>query len=93
MPVSVGPLAIARPFRFQWEAAQVAHVLLFPEGMVTLSESAGRILALCDGSSDADAIIAELMRQFPGVDLADDVREFLALAQVRGWIIAVPTAG
>ncbi len=92
MPACVGPLAIARPFRFQWEPAQDAHVLLFPEGMVTLNDSAGRTLALCDGTRDADAIIAELMLQFPGADLADNVRDFLALAQVRGWIAAVPTA-
>ena len=35
------PIAIAPGFRLQWEEAQGAHVLLFPEGMVRLSESAG----------------------------------------------------
>ena len=38
------PVAIAPGFRLQWEQAQEAHVLLFPEGMVRLSESAGAIL-------------------------------------------------
>ena len=33
------PIAIAPGFRLQWEDAQNAHVLLYPEGMVGLSES------------------------------------------------------
>ena len=36
--------AIARGFRLQWEPAQNAHVLLYPEGMVKLNGSAGEIL-------------------------------------------------
>ena len=86
MPAPAGPLAIARPFRFQWEPAQACHVLLFPEGMVKLNDSAGRILALCDGSRDVDGVIAELTRQFPGADLAAGVREFLEIAHGRGWV-------
>ena len=41
--------AIARGMRLQWEAAQEAHVLLYPEGMVKLNGSAGAILSRCDG--------------------------------------------
>jgi pyrroloquinoline quinone biosynthesis protein D len=33
-------------FRLQWEPAQNAHVLLYPEGMVKLNQSAGEILKL-----------------------------------------------
>jgi pyrroloquinoline quinone biosynthesis protein D len=83
-----GPLALAPGFRFQWENAQQAYVLLYPEGMVTLSPSAAEILRRCDGNSDADAIIADLKRQFPGVDLGADVRELLETALERGWIRA-----
>jgi pyrroloquinoline quinone biosynthesis protein D len=36
--------AIDRKFRLQWEAAQNAHVLLYPEGMIKLNASAGEIL-------------------------------------------------
>ncbi len=49
--------AIARGFRLQWEPAQNAHVLLYPEGMVKLNGSAGEILKRCDGSRDVDAIV------------------------------------
>ena len=34
--------AIERGFRLQWEEAQNAHVLLYPEGMIKLNGSAGR---------------------------------------------------
>jgi pyrroloquinoline quinone biosynthesis protein D len=39
--------AIGRGFRLQWEPAQQAHVLLYPEGMVKLNGSAGEILKRC----------------------------------------------
>ena len=35
---------LARLFRMQWEEAQGAYVLLYPEGMVKLNQSAGEIL-------------------------------------------------
>lgn len=37
--------ALRRGFRFQFEPAQDCHVLLYPEGMVKLNDSAGEILA------------------------------------------------
>ena len=43
--------AVARGFRLQWEAAQNAHVLLYPEGMIRLNTSAGEILKRCDGGT------------------------------------------
>ena len=41
--------SIGRGLRLQWEPAQNAHVLLYPEGMVKLNASAGEILKRCDG--------------------------------------------
>lgn len=78
---------IATPsFRFQWEEAQQAHVLLYPEGMVRLNPSAGAILQLCDGDRTVTEIIGALNAQFPDVDLAHDVRQFLETATDNGWI-------
>ena len=73
-------------FRFQWEPAQSAHVLLYPEGMVKLSGSAGEILKRVDGTRTVAAIIAELKALFGDAPLDDDVRNFLAQAQGNGWI-------
>jgi pyrroloquinoline quinone biosynthesis protein D len=76
---------LAPGFRLQWEEAQQAHVLLYPEGMVTLSDSANEILKRCDGRA-VDQIIAELQQQFPGADLEADVLEFLEVARAEGWL-------
>jgi pyrroloquinoline quinone biosynthesis protein D len=79
---------LARHYRFQWEAAQNAYVLLYPEGMVKLGASAGEILKRVDGASPVSAIVAELERAYPGTDLRGDVAEFLAHARDKGWIRA-----
>ncbi|WP_412528736.1 pyrroloquinoline quinone biosynthesis peptide chaperone PqqD [Burkholderia lata] len=73
-------------YRLQWEAAQDAYVLLYPEGMVKLNPSAGEILARCDGTHELDDIIGELERLFMQSDLATDVYRFLDHARLRGWL-------
>ena len=75
-------------FRLQWEQAQDCHVILYPEGMVKLSTSAGEIMKKCDGEKTVANIIAELNTQFPDVDLDDDVYKFLEEAHENGWIRA-----
>lgn len=72
--------------RLQWEPAQKCHVLLYPEGMVQLSESAAEILKRVDGTATIAAIIASLERAYSGADLRQDVMEFLDTAHGRGWI-------
>src|SRR5206468_12989682 len=79
---------LARHYRFQWEPAQQAYVLLYPEGMVKLGTSAGEILNRVDGASPVSAIVADLERAFPGADLRRDVNEFLAHAGEKGWFRA-----
>ena len=78
--------ALNRLFRFQWEEAQQAHVLLYPEGMVRLNASAGEILKRCDGSRDVAAIVAELETAFNAGGLGPDVESFLAMAEAQNWI-------
>ena len=80
------PIATAPGFRLQWEEAQGAHVLLYPEGMVRLSESAGAILSRCDGERTLEGVLASLEEAFPGADLEADVVEFLEIALGKGWI-------
>lgn len=77
---------IAPTFRLQWEEAQDCYVILYPEGMVKLSQSAGEILKRCDGEKDMARIIAELEADFPGADLRKDVDNFLEQAKNNGWI-------
>jgi pyrroloquinoline quinone biosynthesis protein D len=77
---------IGRHYRFQWEPAQNAHVLLFPEGMVKLPGSSGEIMKRVNGASTVREIIEDLERAFPGADLRGDVIEFLEHAHGKGWI-------
>ncbi|MBN9696839.1 MAG: pyrroloquinoline quinone biosynthesis peptide chaperone PqqD [Zoogloea sp.] len=77
---------INRLFRFQWEPAQQAHVLLYPEGMVKLNQSAGEILKRCDGTRDLPAIVADLEASFNATGLTADVEAFLAMAEEQNWI-------
>lgn len=78
--------SIAHPFRLQYERAQEAWVLLYPEGMVKLNGSAGEILRRCDGQRTVAALVAELEQAFGQSGLGDDVTAFLAMAAGRGWI-------
>jgi pyrroloquinoline quinone biosynthesis protein D len=77
---------INRLFRFQWEPAQQAHVLLYPEGMVKLNQSAGEILKRCDGVRSQAEIVADLEAAFNASGLAAEVDAFLQMAEAQNWI-------
>ena len=77
---------LERQYRFQWEPAQNSFVLLYPEGMVKLSGSAAEIMKRIDGSSSPAEIVRGLEQAFPGVELRQDVMDFLEAAYARGWI-------
>lgn len=79
---------IAPTFRLQWEKAQDCYVVLYPEGMVKLSPSAGEIMKRINGEDTVADIIADLQEQFPGTDLEQDVRKFMEVAHDNGWIRA-----
>jgi pyrroloquinoline quinone biosynthesis protein D len=84
-PLDVVP-RIGTGFRLQWEDAQQCFVLLYPEGMVRLNQSAGEILRRCDGARDAQAIVADLEVAFSASGLAPDVQAFLAIARRQRWV-------
>ncbi|MFS2161768.1 pyrroloquinoline quinone biosynthesis peptide chaperone PqqD [Pseudomonas sp. Pseusp122] len=76
-----------RGYRYQFEPAQNGHVLLYPEGMIKLNESAAAIGGLIDGERSVAAIIALLDEQFPGVpELGEDVEQFMEVARAEHWI-------
>ena len=78
---------LARLFRMQWEEAQGSYVLLYPEGMVKLNQSAGEILKRCDGERDVQAIIDDIEQTFNATGLEKDVTGFIEIATERGWIV------
>ena len=77
---------LSRLFRMQWEEAQGNYVLLYPEGMVKLNQSAAEILKRCDGLHSAQAIAGEVEHAFGASGLQADVDDFLREATARGWL-------
>jgi pyrroloquinoline quinone biosynthesis protein D len=77
---------LSRRFRLQYEEAQKRWVLLYPEGMVQLNDSAAEILKRCDGERSIGAIVGELEAAFSAQGLLPQVTALLEEGQRRGWI-------
>ncbi|MFW7380576.1 MAG: pyrroloquinoline quinone biosynthesis peptide chaperone PqqD [Oligoflexus sp.] len=81
---------IAKPYRLQWEQAQRSYVLLYPEGMIQLNQTAGLILdRCCQGQKTIGQTIVELAQEFGEPDhqeIGQDVYEFLKAAYGNQWI-------
>lgn len=75
-----------RLYRLQWEPAQHAWVLLYPEGMVKLNDSAAAILQRCDGAHTLDMLIDALQTSFGVTGIAGEVHTFVHHACERGWL-------
>jgi pyrroloquinoline quinone biosynthesis protein D len=79
-------IEVAPTFRVQWEEVQDCYVVLYPEGMVKLSQSAGEIMKRIDGKTTIESIIKDLEATFSENNLEDDVLKFLEVAYDTGWI-------
>ncbi|MBS0378029.1 MAG: pyrroloquinoline quinone biosynthesis peptide chaperone PqqD [Proteobacteria bacterium] len=77
---------IGTGLRLQYEPAQSAHVLLYPEGMVKLNGTAGAILERCDGARTVTEIVHDLERTYGASGLMKDVSAFLAYALEKHWV-------
>jgi pyrroloquinoline quinone biosynthesis protein D len=79
-------IELQRQYRFQYEPAQQSYVLLFPEGLIKLEGGSGEILKRVDGKTSVEGIVQDLQNTFPGVELRQDVIDFLEVAHGKGWI-------
>jgi pyrroloquinoline quinone biosynthesis protein D len=73
-------------FRLQWEPAQNCYVLLYPEGMVKLNDSAGEILKRCDAQRNVTAIVTDIEYTHSLKGIAADVLAFVELAGKKQWL-------
>ena len=82
------PYRLAPGMRLQRDASGAA-VLLVPEGIVNLNDTAAAILALTDGTRDVDEIVHVLSERFSASHdaLSADVRELLNAFVARGFVI------
>lgn len=73
-------------YHFRWEEPQQAYVLLYPEGIVKLNETAAAIIEACTGAPSIKAGTAELVRRYGKRNLGAEVLKFLEVAHAKGWI-------
>ena len=60
------------------------EVLICPSGKVQLNRIAAAIL--CDGSHNREEVVATVLRNSQRQARAEEIIEFLDVAQARGWI-------
>ena len=77
---------LSRHFRLQYEEAQTRWVLLYPEGMVQLNDSAAEILKRCNGERTVAEIVSELEAAFSVQGLTTQVESLIEEGGRRGWI-------
>ncbi|TMU97293.1 pyrroloquinoline quinone biosynthesis peptide chaperone PqqD [Streptomyces sp. DASNCL29] len=78
--------ALAPAVSLRHDRVRDADLLVLPERVVVLRGSAAKILRLCDGDRDLDAIVTELQSRFPGAPVAEDVPAFLDRMRGEGWV-------
>ncbi|HJM61993.1 MAG TPA: pyrroloquinoline quinone biosynthesis peptide chaperone PqqD [Alphaproteobacteria bacterium] len=79
--VEINPL-----YMFRWEDSQDSHILLYPEGVVKLNQTAGAILEQVSKGLSVGELIDELQQDYVDGDVADGVFKFLEMSHAKGWI-------
>jgi pyrroloquinoline quinone biosynthesis protein D len=78
-------------YHFRWEEPQQAHVLLYPEGIVKLNDTAASILERCTDGRCIGEVAEDLSRLYRGKrSLGGDVLNFLEVAHAKGWVRLKP---
>lgn len=73
-------------FLMRWEEPQQSHLLLYPEGLVKLNETAAAILGQCQSPSRVSEIVERLCNLYRVNDIEDDVIAFIATSLEKGWL-------
>lgn len=77
---------IARGGRLEWDEVRHRHVLLYPEGVATLSPTAADVVRLCDGGHTFAQIVEALKRQYRGESIAHDVATLMEGLGAKGLV-------
>ncbi|MFD9703932.1 pyrroloquinoline quinone biosynthesis peptide chaperone PqqD [Lentzea sp. NPDC059081] len=62
---------IRRGVKCTYDQTRAAHVVLFPEGVLVLNETAASVVALCDGARSVGDIAVALADEYDGVEPSD----------------------
>lgn len=86
-PLESGDMIRMAPhLRLRWEQAQSCYVLLYPEGIVQLNETAAEIMKRCEGEGSVESVMKAIQALYPGEPVEADVRAFLEEAVDHGWL-------
>ena len=77
---------VAPKARLHWDEVRTRHVLLYPEGLVALNDTAAAILQLCDGLRPVDQIIATLKFRYQAEGIERDVTALLQGLAAKGLV-------
>jgi pyrroloquinoline quinone biosynthesis protein D len=62
---------LARHASLRWHEARGEWLMMLPESVVVLNETAAAVLNLCDGRRSVDGIVTALGEEYDGVEVAD----------------------
>jgi pyrroloquinoline quinone biosynthesis protein D len=79
-------VALNPTHHFRWEEPQRAHVLLYPEGIVKLNETAAAIIEAATGARSIKDAISDIAARYGRDDLEPKILAFLENARAKGWI-------
>jgi pyrroloquinoline quinone biosynthesis protein D len=78
---------LATGARLRYDEVREEHLLLVPEGVVRLNDTAAEVLGLCDGERSLDDIAGVLSARYDGADVRDDVRELVDAMAQKGLVV------
>jgi len=67
----------------RWQPARGEWLLVMPEAVVVLNETAAAVLQRCDGKRSVEDIVADLGEEYEGVEAADVAELLRGLADQR----------
>ena len=79
---------LADKARLKWDAVREKNLLLFPEGVLVLNQTAHDVLALCDGQRAVAEIVKTLAAQYAteANTIDGDVKEILQRLADKGFV-------
>ncbi|MEV0679964.1 pyrroloquinoline quinone biosynthesis peptide chaperone PqqD [Actinosynnema sp. NPDC050436] len=73
---------LGKGVKTSYDQTRDSHVVLFPEGVLVLNETAAAVVGLCDGRTTITGIAARLAEDFDGVR-PEDVAALVARLTAR----------
>jgi pyrroloquinoline quinone biosynthesis protein D len=77
---------LRRGGRLHRDDARGVDLLLVPERVIRLSDTASAVLRLCDGARTVADIVLELQARYEGTQLRSEVVAFLGQARDERWL-------